>query len=79
MLPAGCHTARDSLHLLPVNFGNRVISRVTDFPYPSNSFDLTPPYTYIEGILKEVIFRENPPEDTCNEDEVTNGAGTRLI
>ncbi|KAF2896938.1 hypothetical protein ILUMI_09232 [Ignelater luminosus] len=48
-------TERTLLHLL-------IISRGTDFEYPSHSSDLTPPDAYIWGMRKESVFQsEDPP------------------
>lgn len=59
---ATSHTSRRSLALLHEHFENRIISRATDFEYPSHSPDLTPPDAYIWGMLKESVFRsEDPP------------------
>lgn len=59
---ATSHTARESLAMLQKNFPGRIISRGTDFPYPSHSPDLTPPDAYLWGMLKESVFNcEDPP------------------
>lgn len=59
---ATSHTAVRTLDLLRQHFDNRIISRGTDFEYPSHSPDLTPPDAYIWGIMKDKIFHsENPP------------------
>lgn len=61
---ATSHTAARTLNLLRQHFDDRIISRGTDFEYPSHSPDLTPPDAYIWGMMKETIFRtENPPEN----------------
>ncbi|KAF2891409.1 hypothetical protein ILUMI_14764 [Ignelater luminosus] len=56
------HAARRSLVLLREHFENRIISRGTNFEYPSHSPDLTPPDAYVWGMLKESVFwSEDPP------------------
>ena len=58
---ATAHTAGESLACLQQHFGDRLISRGTEFPFPSHSPDLTAPDVYIWGMLKESVFRSDDP------------------
>lgn len=58
---ATSHTAVNNIAFLRQTFGNRLISLRTNFPYPAHSPDLTTPDAYVWGMLKENIFREDPP------------------
>lgn len=44
-------------------FPGRLKSRGSDYSYPSNSPDLTPPDAYLWGIIKEKIYRDPVPYD----------------
>lgn len=58
---ATCHTAQATRTFLRETFGNNVISRFTDFSFPSHSPDLTSLDAFVWGMLKLWIFRDNPP------------------
>ena len=58
---ATVHTAGKSLACLQQHFGDHLISRGTEFPFPSHSPKLTAPYAYIWGMLKESIFWSDDP------------------
>ena len=58
---ATAHTVGESLACLQQHFGDRLISRGPEFPFPSHSPDLTTPNAYIWGMLKESVFRSDDP------------------
>ena len=61
---ATAHTAGESLACLQQHFGDRLISRELEFPFPSHSPDLTAPDAHIWGMLKETVFQsDDPPEN----------------
>ena len=53
---ATAHTAGETLACLQQQFGDRLISRGTEFPFPSYYPYLMVPGTYIWGMLKESVF-----------------------
>lgn len=63
---ATSHTARQSIALLQETFEGRIISRSSNFNYPSHSPDLTPPDAYVWGMLKEKVFSGTDPPRTVN-------------
>lgn len=57
---ATAHTARQTMQLLREIFGERIISRYSDFNWPSRSPDLTAPDFFLWGYLKDRVFRSKP-------------------
>ena len=57
---ATAHTARQSMTLLRGLFGERLISRISGFNWPSRSLDLTAPDFFLWGYLKERVYVNNP-------------------
>ena len=51
----------ESLACLQQHFGDRLISRGTEFLFLSHSLDLTVPDAYIWGMLKESVFQSDDP------------------
>ena len=58
---ATVHTAGESLACLQQHFGDRLISRGKEFPFPSHSPDLTATDAYIWCMLKGSVFRSDDP------------------
>jgi hypothetical protein len=54
------HTINANLAWLRSKFGDRLISRRCDFPWPARSPDLTPPDFFWWGHLKEHCFAPKP-------------------
>lgn len=57
---ATAHTARDTMVLLREIFGERIISRRSDFNWPSRSPDLTAPDCFLWAYLKERVYVNKP-------------------
>lgn len=57
---ATAHTARDTMALLRDLFGERIISRRSDFNWPPRSPDLTAPDCFLWGYLKERVYVNKP-------------------
>ena len=57
---ATAHTARDSMALLKDIFGERIISRKSDFNWLPRSPDLTAPDCFLWGYLKERVYVNKP-------------------
>lgn len=60
------HTGQGNLEYLEYLFPNQLISRLSDFPYPPHSPDLSPLDAFLWGCIKENCFRDPVPR-TCNE------------
>ena len=58
---ATAHTAGESLACLQKHFGDRLISRGMEFPFPSHSQGLTAPDVYVWSMLKESVFQSDDP------------------
>ena len=58
---ATVHMAGELLACLQQHFGDSLISRRTEFPFPSHSTDLMAPDAYTWGMLKESVFRSDDP------------------
>lgn len=57
---ATAHTARQTMALLQDIFGERIISRRSDFNWPPRSPDLTAPDFFLWGYLKERVYVNKP-------------------
>lgn len=57
---ATSHTARDTIELLKQMFGERVISKNADVPWPPRSCDLTPLDFFLWGFLKSRVYASRP-------------------
>jgi len=57
---ATAHTAGASMALLRDIFGERIISRTSDFNWPPRSPDLTAPDSFLWGYLKERVYVNKP-------------------
>ncbi|XP_023311192.1 uncharacterized protein LOC111692289 [Anoplophora glabripennis] len=57
---ATAHTARDTMALLRDTFGERIISRTSDFNWPPRSPDLTAPDFFLWGYLKGKVYINKP-------------------
>ena len=57
---APCHAAISTLGMLRRIFGNRVISRRTDNPWPARSPDLNPCDFFLWGYVKNQVFSDSP-------------------
>ncbi len=57
---ATCHTAEATLAVLRGAFGNRLISRRTEFVWPARSPDMTVPDFFLWGYLKARVYRTQP-------------------
>lgn len=65
---ATAHTSSKARAWLKSRFGNKVISHLTDFPWPARSPDLSPLDFFLWGYLKENVFRTKPNNiDTLKE------------
>ncbi|CAK9820285.1 hypothetical protein ANTPLA_LOCUS10537 [Anthophora plagiata] len=53
---ATVHTARETMALLRDIFGERIISRNSDFNWPPRSPDLTAPDCFLWAYLKERVY-----------------------
>ena len=58
---ATAQTAGELFASLRQHFGDRLLSRGTEFPFPLHSPDLKAPDAYIWGMLKESVFRSDVP------------------
>lgn len=57
---ATAHTARQTMDLLREIFGERLISKNSDFPWPPRSPDLTAPDFFLWGYLKDKVYLNKP-------------------
>ena len=57
---ATSHTARVTIDLLNVKFGERVISRNGPVEWPPHSFDLTPLDFFLWGHIKSLVYANKP-------------------
>lgn len=57
---ATAHTARATLNLLQQLFGDRIISKGSQFAWPPRSPDLSAPDFFLWGYLKERVYRNKP-------------------
>ncbi|CAK9799249.1 Transposable element Tc3 transposase [Anthophora plagiata] len=57
---ATAHTARETMALLRDIFGERIISRNSDFNWPPRSPDLTAPNCFLWAYLKERLYVNKP-------------------
>ncbi|CAH1969028.1 unnamed protein product [Acanthoscelides obtectus] len=57
---ATCHTTNVNIHRLQSFFGDRVISRRGNVPWPPRSCDLTPLDFFLWGYLKSKIYVNKP-------------------
>ena len=57
---ATAHTARPTMALLREFFGDRIISRFSDFGWPPRSSDLTAPDFFLWGYLKGKMYANKP-------------------
>lgn len=80
---ATAHTSKASMQLLRKHFGNRIISRNSDFPWPPRSPDLTAPDFFLWGYLKQKVYINKPHTLTMLkkniEEEITAIAQTMLV
>ena len=57
---ATAHTARATMELLRNIFGERIISKNSDFAWPPRSPDLTAPDYFLWGYLKGLVYVNKP-------------------
>lgn len=57
---ATCHTAKETIAVLKKAFGNRILSRNTNFAWPPRSPDLTAPDFFLWGFLKSRVYNTRP-------------------
>ncbi|GFX05407.1 putative transposase [Trichonephila clavipes] len=57
---ATCHTARATIDLLKVTFGDRLISRFGPVNWPPRSCDLTPLDCFLWGYVKSLVCADKP-------------------
>ncbi|GFX30198.1 uncharacterized protein TNCV_1963051 [Trichonephila clavipes] len=57
---ATCHTARATIDLLKVTFGDRLISRFGPVNWPPRSCDLTPLDYFLWGYVKSLVYADKP-------------------
>lgn len=57
---ATAHTARQTMDMLREIFGERIISKNSDFPWPPRSPDLTAPDFFLWGYLKDKVYVNKP-------------------
>lgn len=57
---ATTHTARATMELLRNLFGERIISKNSDFAWPPRSPDLTAPDYFLWGYLKGLVYVNKP-------------------
>lgn len=57
---ATAHTSNLALTEIRGVFGNRIISRRTEHPWPARSPDLTAPDFYLWGKIKGSVYKNNP-------------------
>ncbi|GFT47079.1 uncharacterized protein TNCV_3747351 [Trichonephila clavipes] len=57
---ATCHTARATIDLLKVTFGDRLTSRFGPVNWPPRSCDLTPLDYFLWGYVKSLVYADKP-------------------
>ena len=57
---ATCHTAISTRETLKKEFGTRIISGKTDFPWSPNSPDLNPLDYFLWGYCKDNVYKDSP-------------------
>lgn len=62
---ASCHTGFGNLAYLEYLFPDHLISRKSEFPYPSHSPDLSPLDAFLWGLLKQECFHDPVPHTTA--------------
>nr|CAI5865735.1 unnamed protein product [Callosobruchus analis] len=69
---ATAHTARDTMVLLQEIFGDRIISRRSNFNWPPRSPDLTAPDFFLWSYLKEKVYVNKPQTIRQLKDNIRN-------
>lgn len=57
---ATCHTTRDNMAIIRSRFEQRLISRFSEFNWPSRSCDLNPLDFFLWGYAKDRVYADNP-------------------
>ena len=76
---ATCHTARVTMDLLRVEFGEQFISRTKPVNWAPRSCDLTSSYYFLWGCVKAHIYKEKPALIDALEDNISSGDTGRNV